>query len=236
MLIPSLCFAGGARGFDETNDQISNSSVPSLGTTNAVLTCWVKLDSTSESGAFMKVGTTLNGYGVGVGATTFDDAGNNLIGLYEAVAWKDTNTNIGTGWHHIFMRIDGGDDCTMNIDGVQAAFFSGLSGIAPTSGTITVGGYTGAGLENRFVDADMAYCAIYDDQLVTVDTWPIYQIMWLPESLPYYTISNGIQLLWPLWGSDPEQDISGNGRTGTVTESSVLQDGPPVGFGMFLPL
>lgn len=236
MLIPSLCFGEASRDFDEINDQISNSNVPSLGTTDAFLSCWVNLDSISESGAFIKVGTTGNGYGLGVGGSTFDDAGNNLIGLYEAVAWKDTNTNIGTGWHHVALRVDNNDDVTLHLDGISQAGFVAAAPIAPTSGTNTIGGYTGSGSENRFVDASIAYCAIYDTQGDASAPGSVVlpftsQIMWLPESNPV-----SIQALWPLWGASTEQDLSGNGRTGTVTETTILQDGPPIGFGSFLPL
>lgn len=41
---------------------------------------------------------------------------------------------------------------------------------------------------------------------------------------------------FPFWGASTEQDLSGNGVTGTVTGASTSTDGPPVSFGMMLPL
>ncbi len=143
---------GNARGFpDAITDYVNIPSVLGLGTTNVTIEAWVNLDSTSESGAFVKVGGT-NGYGIGVGASSFDDAGNNLILLYESVRWIDTNTNIGTGWHHVAMVINASGVPSAYIDGNLVNSYTGTNAQTPTGAT-RIGGYANG--NNRYVDADI---------------------------------------------------------------------------------
>jgi hypothetical protein len=79
------------------------------------------LTSTSIRGAMLFIGraeaTTNDGFGFGVGLTTFDNSGNNIIGLFEGLRWIATNVAIGTGWHHIAMVIDASGYPSFYLDG-----------------------------------------------------------------------------------------------------------------------
>ena len=142
-----------ALGFDGSDDNVTISSVFGLGTTNVTIATWVYLFTTSENGAFVKLGDespSNNGYGIGVGASTFDNLGNNLIMVYEGARWIDTNRNIGTGWHHVALVV-GSDNALPQgfIDGLSVGRFNGSGVNLPTDST-KIGGYTGSGAQNRF--------------------------------------------------------------------------------------
>ncbi len=151
---------GNGQGFDGTADQIVANSVFGLGNTDVTISAWVNLDSTLEGGAFVKIGleasgaaSNNNGFGIGVGQSSFDNNANNLILLYEGVRWIDTNDDIGTGVHHVAMTVNGSGVPEWYIDGVSGGTSPGTSAYAPTAGAIKIGGYTALGGAERFADA-----------------------------------------------------------------------------------
>jgi competence protein ComGC len=124
-----------------------------LGTTNVTLSAWVNPAVATNSGLFIKVGTS-NGYGIGMGSTTFDNAtpGTKIIMLYEGVRWIVTTTNITTGWHHVVMVIDSAGVPSAYMDGALVGTYSGTGAIAPTGTTYIGGGYTSARNFNGRID------------------------------------------------------------------------------------
>jgi Concanavalin A-like lectin/glucanases superfamily len=112
---------GYALDFDGTNDQAVASQVLTGKNTRMTVMCWANLTSTSIRGAMLFIGraeaTTNDGFGFGVGLTTFDNSGNNIIGLFEGLRWIATNVAIGTGWHHIAMVIDASGFPSFYLDG-----------------------------------------------------------------------------------------------------------------------
>jgi hypothetical protein len=133
---------GPAISVDGVDDTTTVTSHFNLGTANVAVALWVNIPDTSESGAFVKIGgENANGYAIGVGNGTFDSEGNELIMLYEAVRWIDTNTNIGTGWHHVAMIIDSAGVPSAYIDGVFLTTYAGTGAVTPTAST-KIGGYT----------------------------------------------------------------------------------------------
>lgn len=193
---------GTAGDFDGSNDQISVSSVLGLGANTVTVICWVYLDSTSECGAFWKIGAETgvagDGYALGVGDTYFDlfysSAGNKLIGLFEKRRWIVTSTNIGTGWHRVAMVIDASSVPSFYLDGdIVSGDYSGGSPDPPTAGATKIGGYTSAESKPRYAD-----CAI--------DDWRAYSRVLSASELGYdadQTNSPGT------WGA--EQAIGGSG-------------------------
>lgn len=135
-----------ARSFNGTSsDYLSINSNLGLGTSNITIEAWVYINSTSRNGAFVKIGNT-GGYGIGIGASTFDTTsqGNDLILLYENVRWIDTNTTLGTGWHHVAMVIDGTGVPSAYKDGVLVGTYGGSNAVSPSSNSY-IGGYTTGG-------------------------------------------------------------------------------------------
>ncbi|PIN69753.1 hypothetical protein COV94_02560, partial [Candidatus Woesearchaeota archaeon CG11_big_fil_rev_8_21_14_0_20_57_5] len=131
---------------------------------NVSITIWANLETTSQKGAFVKVGSGNNGYGIGVGGDNFDGTGNDLIALYEGVAWYDSNVNIGTGWHHIAMVLNATDMLQLYIDGIIAASWQTGGGTTPTM-QIRAGGYTADGPYLRFFQGRLDEFAMWNRTL-----------------------------------------------------------------------
>ncbi|MFC1710148.1 DUF2341 domain-containing protein [Patescibacteria group bacterium] len=166
---------GSALDFDGSNDQAHVASVYGLSNTDLTISTWVNLPDTSESGAFVKIGSEdvsdNDGYAIGVGASDYDGDGNDFIMLYEGVRWIDTGVTIGTGWHHVAMTIDNSGVPEGFIDGESIGTFSGTNANAPESDDSTkIGGYTSSASTNRFGTYTLDETKIYkkalsDDQI-----------------------------------------------------------------------
>jgi hypothetical protein len=151
-------YAGHFDGTPRSNVAIS--SALNLTNTNVTIETWVNLDSTSENGAFVKVGGA-NGYGIGVGDLYLSGSpGNNLVFIYENVRWISTSAPIGTGWHHVAMVIDNSGTPEGYIDGNSIGRFPGTDATSPTGSTY-IGGYT-ISTYDRYADVTLDEVRISD--------------------------------------------------------------------------
>ncbi len=110
--------------FSGADDYVSISSNFGLGATTKSVECWVYLPSISEKGTFVGIGNELNGSGIGVGGSLFDNEGNQLIFINDLVAWHATGVNIGTGWHHVAYTIGAGGETIIYLDGISVLTFT----------------------------------------------------------------------------------------------------------------
>ncbi|MEM3374707.1 MAG: DUF2341 domain-containing protein [Candidatus Woesearchaeota archaeon] len=167
---PSLAkgIYGNYYDFDETNKYITINADLKTQNNKVTVMAWVNLDSTSESGNFIKIGGGNNGFGIGVGQTTTEDNGNNLIFIYEYVRWINTGYSIGTGWHHVAMTIDANGIPSAYIDGRFKNSFPGNAPISPDS-NIVIGGN-----DIRNVDAGIDEIRVYNKTLSEDEISAIY--------------------------------------------------------------
>ncbi len=130
---------GGAFDFDGVNDELTLYDTLGLGNSKVSVSLWVNLDSTSEKGSFIKIGS--GGYGIGVGGNGgwWGTNGNDLGMVFENVAWIESNTAIGTGWHHIAFVLDSNGNPTQYIDGKSV--YTEVNTASIPSGYIKIGGY-----------------------------------------------------------------------------------------------
>jgi hypothetical protein len=128
---------------DATDDRtIVTSSL--VGNNLVTLNVWFHLSTTSLTGAFIKIGgDDATGYAIGVGSPYFESAGNNLLLLYENLAWFNGGA-IGTGWHMASLVLNGSG--FLYLDGNLVLTVGGLP-LSP-SNSINIGGYTTG--PNRF--------------------------------------------------------------------------------------
>ena len=136
---------------------------------DVTLSAWVNISSEDERGAVLKIGT-LTGYGLGVGNSTVDSKGNNLVGLYEWKDWLPSNTGIGTGWHHLLLTIDKNGVPSFYIDGTfigpEDEFYSDPE--APKEKGF-IGGYSVSGYNRYFkgaIDEVIVYNRTLNDEEV----------------------------------------------------------------------
>lgn len=87
-------------------------------TTNFTIATWANIPTTSEKGCLIHVGAAngSDGYSLGIGGTTFDNVGNNLI--FEACPnqWTVLQPIGGTGWHHLAAVINDEGDVAGFVD------------------------------------------------------------------------------------------------------------------------
>ena len=92
---------------DGTADYYRAAALPMTALVNITLMCWVYYDSTSEKGRIIMIGQgSTDGYGFAIGSGNDGVSGNEVLVVYDGVAWLDPNTNAGTGWHHIALTRD----------------------------------------------------------------------------------------------------------------------------------
>ncbi len=185
---------GGALSFDGSNDLVAISSTYNLTNGNLSASAWVNLDSASEDGAFIKIGDSSTGFGIGVGASTFDDSGNNLIMLYEGIRWIDTNVNIGTGWHHVAMVVDKDGEPSGYIDG-KKVYSDTLNsdGLVPKGNVTYIGGYAA-----RYVDSYIDEVMIWNRSLTKTEVYEIYAT----------DIKRKNQTHWTLWANQSKNSTA----------------------------
>lgn len=183
----------GALDFDGTDDRVEINSVFGLGTTDLSATMWVYLDSTSEQGAFLKIGddtdaSNVDGFAIGVGSTTMQNSGNNLILLYEYVRFIATGDPIGTGWHHVAMVIDPSGYPRWFIDGRFKGSQGTAGGRQPTE-TTKIGGYSNEAGGSRHTDCGMDCVRIFNRALSDYEVWADYTATSRRETQPLNRIA-----------------------------------------------
>ena len=161
-----------ALDFDGVNDQAIANVVLQGRSTSMTVSLWANLANVSDGGAFFKIGADLyDGFGFGRGSTTFDNIGNNYIGLYEGVAWFSTGYTMATDtWIHVACQITSAGQMLAWVGGVQrAAGPSGMRAIGSYSpstdpGTTNIGGYLSpfVGGIPRFAQAKLDDVRLYD--------------------------------------------------------------------------
>jgi len=164
-----------AYSFNGSNTSITTSSTFGLGTSNVSISAWIYNPTATNSGAFLKVGNPSYGYGIGIGGSIFDNSspGTKLIILYEGVRWIPTTTNVGTGWHHIVLVIDGSGTPTAYLDGVSTGAYAGAAPGAPIDASTTIGS-GGAGSAARYFNGSVDDVRLYNRPLSQSEILAIY--------------------------------------------------------------
>lgn len=143
--------------------------------TNITMMCWVYISGTSLKGMFIDIGSNpdgsgfnTRGFGIGVGNTSADTNGNNLIAIYNAVRWIATGRAIGTGWHHVALTINNTSKPTVYLDGFQVYTDTGTNptGLSATTPNACVG----STYNNRF------FAGYVDEVIVETRLWSSQEI------------------------------------------------------------
>ncbi len=212
---------GSAISFNGTHDYVVVSTDHTLGNTNSTLSAWVNLDSTSEMGTIVKIGYS-DGFGMGVGNTTMEDAGNNLILYFQGVRWINTGAKIGTGWHHVAMTLNSSGYPSAYIDGQLVYTDTGTSAVSSTGSITLIGGH----IWTRYLDATIDEVKVFNAALSADTIFRIYNLKYLqkvqgvhtsaPLDMKYSTTIESIT-----WS--PVGDDTGDGETPYSTTGLLAQ-------------
>lgn len=144
--------------FDGVAGQIS---VPTAfgGTSLFSMECWAKVNGNSQ-GSFVKTGGFPDGIGIGIGGSTEDLPGTQLLGLYEQKRWLVTGYSMPNGWHHLVLVIDANGFPTMYCDGMKV--YTDVTGTPNAGGSpLYIGGYNSGG-NPRFFNGPVDEVAVYN--------------------------------------------------------------------------
>ena len=232
-----LLLGAASRSFDGTDDVVSNSSVANSDEATRSISFWFK--TSTLAGTTIAVIVT-DGSDLTAGNSAFNVA---ILNEFDALrigyrwsttvgTWKTPDSSIAIDtWYHVFASYNRGS--TTN-DPVCY-----LNGVLQTlTETATPVGTAKTGVDVFRAGTNVALAEDYTGLIASIDYFNtivsagfVTQLMYSPHS-----ISDGLVLAWALWGDSPEPDFSGGGETGTVSGATTSTDGPPVMFGMGLPI
>lgn len=138
--------------------------MPLLTTARANITMLALVNMPSSDGGCIFYNGQSGGYGFGIGSSTFDNSGNNAIGLFQVIRWIDTNVNWGTGWMMVGMTLNGSS---------VPSFIKNTSVFGSSGGTIPNTPVTSAALGvdvpggGRNFAGDIAWAGFYNRQLTS---------------------------------------------------------------------
>lgn len=120
----------------------------------------VKITSTSMAGGFFSEGGDVNaGSTLGVGSTSIDGVGNNIVALYGAIRHIGTGVALGVGWRLVELHIDSaGTTPEIFINGKSIGTFGG-SANSIGGAQVTLGGNPDG---SRYFDGEISEFLIYD--------------------------------------------------------------------------
>lgn len=113
---------------------------------------WVNIPAGDVNGPIIDLGTESNGWAVGVGGTTFDNTGKQLILITNGIAWHASGYVFTTGVHHVMAARDSGNSVACYVDGALVATV--ILSTPLTATTITAVGGSVARALSSTVDVD----------------------------------------------------------------------------------
>jgi hypothetical protein len=167
----AACPLGGvALSFDGTDDQVVGPLDSNLASVSGTTwTFWVKVTA-STSGAYLKVGSDSDGFGVGIGLADFDNNGNDIIYLREGVEWHVSSSDWVAGWNHCAVVHNSAG--MVYVNGVLV-LDSGGTPNTPTGSSFYLGGYEPVGF-SRYVACEIADVRFYSSPLSAMEIQALY--------------------------------------------------------------
>lgn len=232
MLCWPLLLGSASRSFDDANDNIDMGNVLNVTTGNWSLAAWVKLTEDASTdfviGKVNDINANTAGYMLGSfssdsqmarcgdGAASCGGAAADIgdfdgVWVYHLATWDATGE-----------VLENYSNCSTLGESLSGTAVGSLSNAVD----FQIGEVAGGGTDANGLIA-------YGSRRATIPTaMERCEQMWHVESVVLF----GANGLWPLWGASTEQDLSGNGVTGTVNGASTSTDGPPTMVGGYLPL
>jgi Concanavalin A-like lectin/glucanases superfamily len=161
--------------FDGVDDEVNFSTV-ALGTGNFAASAWVHIPSLPNRGAFIQIGQSCSGVGFGIGNTTFETFGSQLIILYEGITWYSSGyTFLSPGTYHVAMSINSSSQAVLYVNGKRiAGTFTGYTPYSIGAGcTSKIGGYYTVPYERHF-NGIIDELAIWNTTLTDANVSEIY--------------------------------------------------------------
>ena len=231
LLVPHYAWAQASRSFDGANDEIDMGNNLNVTTGDASWCAWVKM--TEDASADFNLGKAADllgtAAGYSLGQTTGDTTRCTVSDGTEGVVNNGADgTDLDAAWFYCCCTWTASTETL--VDYVDEVAVETNSTANVDSLTTTANFQSGEDSANGNDAAGLIAYAVFHSVVIT--TTEMSQSRWLPETV--LTSRGGF---WPYWGASPEQDLNGTGLTGTVSGTGgTSQDGPPVMFGMGMPI
>ena len=142
------------------------------GIPTVTLECLVSVTDPNNHGCLIKLGNQdRNGIGFGLGGTSFDNVGLNLIVLYEGVAWRVSSVSLTPGTHHVGAVIPDSGGAKIYLNGNLVAQLRSSSRYSADS-IGSIGGYSSY---SRYFTGVIDEVAIYAGELNAARFYAHYQ-------------------------------------------------------------
>ena len=223
------CWAGASRDFDGTNDNVDfGTTINNVDTFTYVI--FANSDAHANQDVLLNKGTSLAGFRFLKQTTTTASGLRCFVAAATTNGVSITAANFSntTDWFAFFCTYDNAGDRKLRIykstnggNIIEATYNTQTA----ADGTITddsTGNWRVGESQDGLGDWDgqAAYVMIYNRVLSNVE---MNEVARQPTTIPA-----GRQLLAPFLGDSPEIDWSGNGISGTVSNSAASSNGPPV--------
>jgi|SRR3990167_751197 len=232
-------WAGASRNFDGVGDSIAYTKPSGLtvGTDSFTMIEWIFWTNGPDNDDEVIV-SQADGTGTGRTWAMIDDNGVECGTADELCNFLGNNTLDTTKvisasvWTHIAAQSNETLGTTVLFsDAVQVG--SETATVEAATGVIRVGGAKAGGNTYADFEGQIAYAILCEGALTVAQ---LSEIMYSPDAAFAYCGSN-LYVYSPLFGlSSPEQDLSGNGTTGTLTGTAESSNGPPILLAGGLPL
>jgi hypothetical protein len=170
------------------------------------------------------VNGSFTGYAIGVGAGSYDTAGNELIALFPGNRWIGTSVSLGLGWKHVAITLDGSSLPRIYLNGQLINSYSGMNPRVPTTATYLgreVGGES-SGVTRAF-NGEIGMAQMYNRQLSDAEILQNYNAGRKKYNPEEFIVRDGLLMFvdaaninsYPGTGTT-WYDISGNGNHMTM--------------------
>ena len=214
--------SGNALDFDGTNDHLVISDHSSLDLTNSfTIEAWIRLDAlTGSVSRIVDKGTSsAGGYGFGVVDGGWSGSVITLEIYGRRVYWTGCDLPVGT-WIHVAAVMDGSNDVTFYVDGIDVGKVPGSSPGSSNSFSLYVGSNTHA--SGEFFDGEIDELRIWGDVRTEAEI----------QANMYRTLQGNAADLVAYYRFDQQADASqgvaydhsGNGREATLTNMDPVTD------------
>jgi len=129
--------------------------------------------SSVDGGALVKIGDSSSGYGLGMGGTRWEYAGDYLLGLHEAKAWRSPTPQISvpdSSWYSAGYVVGSSGDNTFYLDGTLAGSMTDADIVTPAN----LSGF--GGYNQRQLTGSIGHVALFGIE-ATADQNAVYNLM-----------------------------------------------------------
>lgn len=223
---------GASRTFDGTDDVITvtdTAILQDIWSGGATCAAWINPNDEGENGRGRIFNKATNATSVFGWAMTMRPSTNLQVEMFVRFSggqafWYSTDSFIANEWAYVTVTYD--SDSASN----DPTIYRNGTALSLAGDSNSTGSYFGDSGRDLLFGDDEESDRCFNGELCYMQIWNrVLSVGEIAESMEKPgSVRSGLIGFWPLLGSSPERDLSGNGNTGAVTNSGISSDGSPV--------